>query len=46
MTSNTDVTCKIPVSIYKAEPYNLDWGAEIYAKITAINIYGNSIESD
>jgi hypothetical protein len=26
-------------------PYSLPWGSEVYARVTAINIYGNSVES-
>jgi len=29
----------------RTDPYNLPWGSEIYAKVTAINIYGESLSS-
>lgn len=45
MTSSTDTTCTIPVSVLRAY-FGLDWGTSIYAKVFAINDYGNSLESD
>lgn len=27
-------------------PYSLDWGDSVYAKVVAINVYGESVESD
>lgn len=30
----------------RAQPFNLEWGASIYAKIIAINAYGYSLASD
>ena len=37
--------CLIPISVLRASPYLLAWGSGIYAKVTAINTYGNSAES-
>jgi hypothetical protein len=34
--------CSIPVQSLVAQPFNLPWGAQIYAKIIAINVYGVS----
>ena len=45
MTSSTDVTCTLPVSVLKAEPFSLPWGASVFAKVVATNAYGNSVES-
>lgn len=34
--------CEIPFTVFKAEPFNLDWGSSIYAKVSATNIMGES----
>lgn len=39
------LTCTIPVSVLKAAPYSLPWGADVYAKVLATNIYGSSVDS-
>lgn len=39
-------SCQVPVSVLKANPFNLEWGASIYVKVTAINVIGISEESD
>jgi len=39
------VTCTIPISALKSSPFLLPWGAMVWARITAQNLYGNSIES-
>ena len=48
-TANCDVspnlTCTIPVSTLRAEPYSLEWGSSVYAKVLATNAYGDSLES-
>jgi cellulose 1,4-beta-cellobiosidase len=46
MASNTALTCTVPVTALRASPYSLAWGADVYAKVTAINTYGNSVTSD
>jgi hypothetical protein len=46
MTVSTAVTCVIPVTVFKSAPFDLPWGASIYAKVIATNIYGDSLESD
>lgn len=28
------------------DPFNFDWGASIYAKVVATNMFGDSAESD
>jgi hypothetical protein len=33
------------VSIFRAEPYSLEWGASVWAKVIATNVYGDSLES-
>jgi hypothetical protein len=45
MLSSTLTTCTIPVTTLKAVPYSLAWGADVYAKVIAINLYGDSIVS-
>lgn len=42
MTSSIDVTCTIPVTVFRNAPFNLDWGSSIYAKVIASNVYGDS----
>lgn len=37
--------CDIPIATLRASPFSHDWGADIYAKIIAINLVGESIES-
>lgn len=46
MTSSIGTTCTIPVTVLRTTPYSLDWGTSIYAKLIAINAYGDSLESD
>lgn len=46
MTSSTSTTCSIPVTVLRSEPYSLEWGSSVFAKVYAINIYGNSLESE
>ena len=38
-------TCTVPISILQAAPYNLAWGASIYATVIATNIAGSSAAS-
>jgi hypothetical protein len=40
------LTCVVPVSVLKAEPFSLDWGAEVYAKVSATNLKGRSSTSN
>ena len=35
-------SCLIPNTVLNIDPYNLDWGSNVIARITAINIYGTS----
>jgi hypothetical protein len=37
--------CTVPISVFKAAPYELPWGASIYAHLTAYNLYGQSLTS-
>ena len=46
MSSDPSTSCVIPVQSLRAQPFSLEWGADVYAKVTAINIYGVSTESD
>jgi len=36
----------IPVVYLKASPFYIEWAAEVYAAVTAINDYGYSEESE
>jgi hypothetical protein len=38
--------CTIPLSTLTAVPYSLVQGDSIFAKVVAINYYGESLESD
>jgi hypothetical protein len=37
--------CTVPLSALTSAPYSLGFGDSIYAKVTAINYYGDSMES-
>lgn len=37
--------CNVPVGVLRAHPFYLEWGASIYAKVSATNIIGTSEES-
>ena len=39
-------TCTVPVSTFRASPFQIAWGGHIYAKVVAVNAYGISAESD
>ena len=45
MSSSILTTCTVPVTSLRASPYSLEWGSSVFAKVIAVNIYGNSIES-
>jgi hypothetical protein len=38
--------CMVPKSYLRTDPYNLPWGSEIWARVTAINVYELSIVSE
>ena len=38
-------SCTIPVVSLKNSPFDLPWGSSIFAKVIAINDYGNSLSS-
>jgi hypothetical protein len=38
----TNLKCNVPVSELRTMPFNLPWGAIVYAKVKATNIYGDS----
>ena len=46
MESSTATSCDIPVTTLNGGAFNLAWGSEIFAKVTAINDAGNSEFSD
>jgi len=35
-----DTECFVPISILKDTPFSLAWGAQVWAKVTAVNFYG------
>jgi len=39
-------SCTIPKTVFIATPYNLAWGDSIQAKVIAVNIVGQSAESE
>lgn len=40
-TIMADTSCTVPVSVLKAAPYSLPWGAHIWVKVLANNIVGD-----
>jgi hypothetical protein len=44
-TIRTSRTCYVPINILRGSTYNHPWGASIYAKVIAYNVYGLSDES-
>jgi hypothetical protein len=46
MNTSTLVTCTVPALVLRVEPYSLPWGSSIYAKVIAINLYGDSLISN
>ena len=45
-TQSTATVCTVPVTALKSTPFSLDWGTSVYAKVVAINAYGDSSASD
>ena len=45
MSSSTATLCFLPVATLRSEPFSLDWGDSVFAKVVAVNSYGNSLES-
>lgn len=41
----TNRQCEIPIATLRVSPFNLPWGSSVYAKLSAINLYGTSQES-
>jgi len=46
MSSSTQLSCTVPVTKIRDTPYNLEWGSSVFAKVRAINTYGESELSD
>lgn len=42
----TNTACSIPIDVLTAAPFSLTRGLSVWAKIVAINMYGDSEESD
>lgn len=38
-------TCTVPISQLIASPFSLVYGTSVFARITALNVYGSSVES-
>ena len=41
----TATSCTVPIPVLRAAPFNLAWGASVFAKVKATNAVGNSIQS-
>lgn len=41
----TAKSCSIPIAVLNSAPFNLAWGSSVYAKVSAINAYGESAMS-
>jgi hypothetical protein len=39
-------SCSVPIEVLRATPFNLNWGANVFAKVVAFNVFGNSAISD
>ena len=39
------LSCQLPISVLQSAPYDLTWGANVHAKVIAINGQGESEES-
>lgn len=37
--------CDVTVLTLRQEPFNLIWGDSVWAKVTATNVYGDSVQS-
>ncbi len=35
-------SCSIPITVLRADPFNIAWGSSIHAKVLATNIVGSS----
>jgi len=44
-TITANAYCLVPINILRGTPFDHPWGASIYAKIVAYNVYGYSDES-
>jgi len=40
------MNCSIPVELLHASPFFIPWGGSVNAKVTAVNVYGVSVESN
>ena len=41
----SDLSCRVPISVLRAQPYSLAWGQTVVATVTAVNSYGESESS-
>lgn len=46
MNTSVSTSCTIPVTSLRTTPYELDWGSSVFAKVVAINLYGDSDTSE
>lgn len=44
-TIRNSLSCQVPFTSLRTTPFSLQWGSSLYAKVTAVNAYGNSVES-
>jgi hypothetical protein len=42
----SELSCRVPILTLKVMPFALEWGTDVYAKIIATNIYGDSLMSE
>jgi hypothetical protein len=35
-------SCSIPINVLRSDPFNIDWGSSIHAKVSATNIVETS----
>ena len=42
MSTNAGTSCTIHVSVFRAAPFELAWGSSVWAKVIAINAYGDA----
>lgn len=41
----SSLTCSVPIATLIAVPYNLPWGSDVYATVSAINVVGTGLPS-
>jgi hypothetical protein len=41
----SDLSCEVPISVLRDQPYSLAWGQTVVATVIAVNSYGESANS-